>query len=117
MIRITFENIAVGAKGLAEFRGGDISFAAEGHFSLDKGSDIYCAGVSAIVQSCVVALSKLGVHQKIERREGYLKSSMTIADDMPSLKEARAIVGVLITGVSLMASLPGSKIEIFHVEV
>jgi uncharacterized protein YsxB (DUF464 family) len=116
LIRITFENIGIGVNGLAEFRCENVSFAVEGHFSLDKGSDIYCAGVSAIVQSCVASLSKLGISQKFERREGYLKSSMTIEDDMPALKEAKAIVGVMITGVSLMASLAGSKIEIFHLE-
>ncbi len=117
MIKVTFENIAASANGLADFESENVSFAIEGHFSLDKGSDIYCAGVSAIVQSCVAAISRLGVQQKLERREGYLKSSMTIAPEMPMLREARAIVGVMITGVNLMASLPGSKIEIFHIEV
>ncbi len=116
MVKVTFENIAAGANGLAEFKSENVSFAIEGHFSLDKGSDIYCAGVSAIVQSCVAAISKLGVQQKLERREGYLKSSMIITPEMPMLREAGAIVGVMITGVNLMASLPGSKIEI-HVEV
>lgn len=117
MIKVTFENIAAGAFGLADFRSENVSFTVEGHSQLGAGSDIYCAGVSAVVQSCVASLSKIGIDQKLERREGYLKSSIMISVDSSVFREARAIIGMMMTGVGLLASLPGSNIEIFLVEV
>ncbi len=118
LITVTFENIAPGENGLADFTGENISFSLEGHSAFGKGNDIFCAGVSAIAQSCVAALSRLGgVEQTITRRDGYMQSSMTISGGSPVLREARAIIGVMITGMELMKSLPGSDIEIIHSEV
>jgi uncharacterized protein YsxB (DUF464 family) len=118
LITVTFENIVPGENGLADFTGENISFSVKGHSTLGKGNDIYCAGVSAIVQSCVAAISRLGgVEQIITRRDGYVQSSMTISGNSPVLREVRAIIGVMITGMELMKSLPGSNIEIIHSEV
>jgi uncharacterized protein YsxB (DUF464 family) len=119
VIRVTFENIAAGPDGTVVFRGGRVSFAVEGHSGSGvKGDDIYCAGVSAVVQACTVALGKIaGIEQDIVQRDGFLKSSMAVNDGHDRLREAKAIIGVMITGLGEMRKLRGSSIEIMYKEV
>lgn len=119
MIRVTFENITEGPGGDVGFRGGRISFTVEGHSGSGvKGDDIYCAGVSAIVQSCTVALTKIaGMEQEIVQRNGYLKSSIAVDGGHDGLREAKAIIGVMITGLGEMRKLRGFSMEIIFKEV
>lgn len=119
MIRVTFENITAGPGGTVNFRGGRISFTVEGHSGSGvKGDDIYCAGVSAVVQSCTVALGRIaGIEQDVVQRDGFLKSSMAVDEGHERLREAKAIIGVMITGLEEMRKLRGSSIEIMYKEV
>lgn len=118
MITVRFINIEYGEKGLALFKSENIGFKVEGHSTKGRGNDIYCAGVSAIVQSCIAALIKLGATNKtFEQGDGFVEFTVVIAYNSPILREAEAIVGVLITGMHLMKSLPGSSIEILFDEV
>ncbi|MCX7679541.1 MAG: ribosomal-processing cysteine protease Prp [Spirochaetes bacterium] len=113
-----FKNIVQSDNGLAYFNGENISFTVEGHSTKGKGKDIYCAGISAIVQACIAALTKIGaIFEKFEQRDGFLLLSLKIAKDSPIRKEVRTIIGVLMTGVQLMKALPGSQVEIFFDEV
>lgn len=51
-----------------------ISFEAKGHASrLGAGRDIYCAAISAIIQTAVIGLNECaGINIRLECREGYL---------------------------------------------
>ncbi|HPA71575.1 MAG TPA: ribosomal-processing cysteine protease Prp [Spirochaetota bacterium] len=119
MIRVTFENIAAGGDGAVDFTGDRVSFTVEGHSGAGvRGDDIYCAGVSAIVQSCTVALAKIaGMKQEIEQRDGFLRSSMAAGGAHDRLREAKAILGVMVTGLEEMRKLRGSTIDIIYKEV
>jgi len=119
VIRVTFENIVADGRGRVDFTGDRISFTVEGHAGKGvKGDDIYCAGVSAVVQSCLVALVRIaGIDQDIEQRDGYLRSAMTVTADHGGFREAKAILGVMITGLGEMKQFPGSSIDIMFKEV
>jgi uncharacterized protein len=119
VIRVTFENITAGRDGAVDFTGDRVSFTVEGHSGKGvKGDDIYCAGVSAVVQSCTVALAKIaGMEQDIEQRDGFLRSVMSVGGARDSLREAKAILGVMVTGLEELRKLRGSSIEIIYKEV
>ncbi len=119
MIRVTFENIVADGRGRVGFTSERVSFTVEGHAGMGvKGDDIYCAGVSAVVQSCLVALVRIaGIGQEIEQRDGYLRSEMTISPNQEGFREAKAILGVMITGLGEIKQFPGSSIDILWKEV
>ena len=55
-------------------KGDIISFEAKGHASgLGAGRDIYCAAISAIIQTAVIGLEQYaGIETALECRDGYL---------------------------------------------
>ncbi len=119
MILVTFENFGLDAQGSVVVGRGRIVFTVRGHAPGGrKGEDVVCAGVSSLVQSCVVALARIaGVGQEIEQSDGFLRSSMELEDSFDKLREAKAILGVMITGLEEMRKLQGSSIDIIYKEV
>ena len=79
-----------------------IEIKVEGHTGIgEKGSDIVCSAVSAIVQTSILAITRVaGIHQEIEQRDGYLESSIPIENINIQEKESlRVILNTMIVGL------------------
>ena len=76
MIEIHFKNIQLKNNYQVEFSRDVVEFLVKGHSGIgQKGTDIACASVSAIVQTSVLSINKIAmIHQKVEQKSGYLSS-------------------------------------------
>jgi hypothetical protein len=119
VILVTLENFGLDIHGSVVIGSGRVVFTVQGHAPGGrKGEDVVCAGVSSLVQSCVVALARIaGVSQELEQRDGFLRSSMELEDSFDKLREAKAILGVMITGLEEIRKLQKSSIDIIYKEV
>lgn len=78
MVSVLFEGFHVkdGEARIAE----PLRITIEGHCGFDaKGSDVVCAGISALAQTSVLAVSRVArLRQRIDQRNGYLSSEIDL---------------------------------------
>lgn len=87
-------------------RKGEIcGFHVQGHAGFaDRGQDIVCAGVSALVQSAVLGLKKfLARPCMIEIEDGYLQCALPTALSERERLEATAILETMLLGIKEIA--------------
>ena len=98
-------------------KGSEISFSVEGHAGLDqKGSDIVCAAVSVLVQTAVIAIHRIaGIHQRIEQREGFLKSVLEIDEDGDErIEMLQIILATMIIGLDEIVKVYPERLVITY---
>lgn len=95
----------------------EISIKTVGHSGSGvKGSDIVCSAVSAIIQTSVIAITKVaGLHQKIEQKDGYLESVIFCRNaGISKMSGLTTILHTMILGLEeIMRSYPDS-VEIIY---
>ena len=74
------------------------AFCAEGHAGGEYGTDIYCAAISAILQTAVVGLCEYaGVNPEVDITDGYLECELCSAD--AAREDVRAITETMFLGL------------------
>jgi len=95
------------AAGLAE-----LVIRIEGHTGFGtKGTDIVCAGISAIAQSAVVGITKVaGIQQDVVQGEGFLETRIAVNGIPEARKKALVvIVETMLAGMrEIEREYPGS---------
>ncbi len=98
-----------------EYRDEDIvSFTVEGHAGYAKsGSDIYCAGVSAVAQTTILGL--LNLMEQTPRyivEKGYLLCELPDQLSTPDKERARVILNTMEIGLKAMKDAYGEHLKI-----
>ena len=118
MIKVYLKNLIFEDEILVSKRKGEISITIEGHSGFgEKGSDIVCSAISAVAQTCIVAIARVAkIHQKIEQRDGYLKSTISTKGVRSSRRIAlRTILSTMMVGLrEIMDNYPDSVEIIFE---
>ncbi|HSV96209.1 MAG TPA: ribosomal-processing cysteine protease Prp [Spirochaetota bacterium] len=72
----------------------ELGIRIEGHAGLgSKGTDVVCAGISAIVQAAVVGITKVaGIQQDVVQDEGLLETRIALVGVPESRKKALVII-------------------------
>ena len=101
MISVSFVNVGFDQGASIDFSKRSIRLIFEGHSLFDaKGSDIVCAGVSALSQSVIKAVTVLtGIEQRIERSDAYLRSEIEIKELEGRESEFKLLLDTLIIGL------------------
>jgi uncharacterized protein len=104
VITIVLRNIGPGGMPV----GNDTApgFVVEGHAGGGRrGEDIVCAGVSAIVQTAVIAVSQVaGARQEVIQREGYLASRIEPPEDRDAALAVQVILKSMVLGLDEIVS-------------
>lgn len=115
MIKVYLENILFDDKILIPAFEAAIIISVEGHSGKGKkGEDIVCAGVSAIVQTCILAVTKIAkIRQKITQTEGYIKSTIDVSSaGKINIINLKAILGTTVIGLKEIKKNYPDSIEI-----
>ncbi len=90
----------------------------EGHSGWgQKGSDIVCSAVSAIIQTAVVAITEVAkIHQEVVQRDGYLESTISTDDaESAGLNALKIILDTMLVGLNgIMDNYPETVEVIFE---
>ena len=80
MIEIYLTNLITEGSLIKAGNGKDIKIRITGHSGYaKKNSDIVCAGVSAVVQTAVIGITKAaGIRQKLKQKDGFLESKIEV---------------------------------------
>ncbi len=80
MIEIHLTNLITKDLLIKAGNGKDIKIRVTGHSGYGKkNSDIVCAGVSAVVQTAIIGITKAaGIRQKLKQKEGILESKIEV---------------------------------------
>mgnify|MGYP002154985769 CR=1 FL=1 len=104
MITITLRNMGPG--GTPAGNDAAPGFVVEGHAGGGRrGDDVVCAGVSAIVQTAVIAVSRVaGASQDLIQREGYLATRIRPPEDHEAAFAVSVILRSMILGLGEIVS-------------
>lgn len=100
---------------LIEYRDDDIvAFSVEGHAGYaGKGSDIYCAGVSAVAQTTLLGLLKqLEQAPRYQAKEGCLQCRLPENLSSRDRERAQIILTTLVVGLQAMEQAYGEYLKI-----
>ncbi|HPI15068.1 MAG TPA: ribosomal-processing cysteine protease Prp [Spirochaetota bacterium] len=108
MVRVTLERIAAVSGGENK----RLMLRVEGHSGFGaSGNDVVCAGISAITQTALVAITKVaGIRQDLDHGEGFLESRI----ELDGLDESRrnslnVIIDTMLAGLEeIEKENPGS---------
>lgn len=80
MIKVSLKNILFEKEVRFKNQDKELKITVEGHANYAaKGSDTVCAAISAIVQTSVLAISKVaGIKQKVKQKNGFLETSIVL---------------------------------------
>lgn len=95
----------------------EIGIKVEGHSGSGvKGTDIVCSAVSAIIQTSVIAITRVaGIHQKIEQRDGYLESIIFHRNSgIPNISRLITILYTMIIGLEEIIQSNPDSVEIIY---
>ncbi|MCL2026365.1 MAG: ribosomal-processing cysteine protease Prp [Leptospirales bacterium] len=88
-----------------------ISVLVEGHAGGIKGSDTFCAAVSTLSMTMVLTLASTnGLEQKIEQRDGFLKTEAVIEES--AVKRTEIILEFFLTGMAELAGIEPQRIAV-----
>lgn len=100
---------------LIEYRDDDIvAFSVEGHAGYaQKGSDIYCAGVSAVTQTTLLGLlNQLEQAPRYQVEQGCLLCRLPENLSSRDRERAQAILTTMVLGLQAMAEAYGEYLKI-----
>ena len=116
-MRVTLHNIVFRPESGLELKGRDLGLTIEGHAAFAaKGSDVVCAGVSAVALSCVAAIERVAqLPVKVEQRDGYLEARFS-AEGASGEQHTMlaAILGVMMIGLSEISASSPQSIDIMY---
>ena len=93
----------------------DIRMEISGHSGISiKGNDIVCAGISAIVESAVLAITRVAkIRQKIDQQNGYLETRIAYKDLNPEkLRDLFIILKTMLVGLEEIRKIHPEAINI-----
>jgi uncharacterized protein len=93
-----------------------IILKATGHAGFGKkDTDIVCAGVSAIIQTAIVAITKVAkINQKIKQKDGFLESSIKISKLEPGvLNNLFIIINSMLAGLEEIIKIHPETLKIY----
>ncbi|HDP79635.1 MAG TPA: ribosomal-processing cysteine protease Prp [Spirochaetes bacterium] len=116
MIRVFFQNLTPGGKvarpGLPE-----AVMVLEGHAGFGaEGSDIVCAGVSAVVQTALAGITGVAlIPQRVRQEKGFLETRIETGGRMPGeLEKLEVILHTMLLGLrEIEKAYPGSVEMVF----
>lgn len=78
-----------------------ISFEAEGHTGIsEKGTDVACAGASAIIQTAVLGLTQvLQIKAGLQQEEGHLYFTLPFDIDDGKMEKAQILLRTMLLGL------------------
>jgi len=89
------------------------SVLVEGHAGGMKGNDIFCAAVSALGMTMVLTLASTdGLKQKVEQRDGFLKTEVVIDSEESAVRRTEIILEFFLTGIAELARIEPQKIAV-----
>ncbi|MDY6935730.1 MAG: ribosomal-processing cysteine protease Prp [Spirochaetota bacterium] len=82
MIKVYLKNVVLEDGVIINKDNSEVGIKAYGHSGFDKkGSDIVCSAISAIIQTSILAVTKVAnIHQEIVQGDGILESSIHIGE-------------------------------------
>ena len=116
-MRVTLHNIVFRPESGLELKGRDLGLTIEGHAAFAaKGSDVVCAGVSAVALSCVAAIERVArLPVKVEQRDGYLEACFSAEGaDGEQRTMLAAILGMMMIGLSEISASSPQSIDIMY---
>lgn len=115
VVKVIFENFNPEEKNLRA--SGIVSIKVEGHAGFgSKGSDIICAGISAIIQTGTLGITGVAsLEQKIIQRHGYLESKIYASEADSKGREALYIIlkTISLGLLEIASNYPGSLEIVF----
>jgi len=103
------------------FRDGSVilGFSISGHSGFQsRGNDIICAGVSALSQTAVLALTEVaGVAPQWKRNDGVLSCRIPASLDGPSMNAAQTILQSTVIGIDNIAQQYPGYVDVSDEEV
>jgi uncharacterized protein len=93
----------------------DIRIVISGHSEISaKGNDIVCAGISAVVESAVLAITKVAkIRQKIDQKNGYLETKIAYNDlDQKKQNDLFIILKTMLFGLDEIKKIHSDAIKI-----
>ena len=117
MIEIYFTNLISEGLFIKAGNGKDIKIKVKGHSGYgEKNLDVVCAGISAVVQTAVVGITKAaGIRQNVNQKEGMLESKIAVKKLNPAdLNNLIIILNTMLAGLEeIRKQYPGAlKINI-----
>jgi uncharacterized protein len=92
-----------------------IIIKATGHAGFGKKNiDIVCAGISAIIQTAVIAITKVaGISQNIKQKDGFLESAIKMNKLEPSvLNDLIVIISTMLAGLEEIINIYPEALKI-----
>ena len=114
MIRVTVANIYYDS-GKVKISDVNAPFfvSVEGHAGGIKGSDTFCAAVSALSMTMVLTLASTdGLKQKVEQRDGFLKTEAVVESDESVIRRTEIILEFFLTGIAELAGIEPQRIAV-----
>jgi uncharacterized protein YsxB (DUF464 family) len=93
-----------------------ILLKATGHAGFGKKhTDVVCAGVSAIIQTAVVAITKVAkINQKIKQKDGFLETTIKISKLEPAaLNNLLIIMNSMLAGLEEIIKIHPETVKIY----
>jgi uncharacterized protein len=115
VIKISIDNIKISNEFSIGIKGDKVSITVEGHSGKGaKGYDIVCAGISAVVQSAILAVTKIaGLKQNVVQREGYIHSEIFLKNESDDKTvRFKAIIGMMLIGIYEIKNTEPDAVEI-----
>jgi uncharacterized protein len=96
-----------------------IILKATGHSGFGKkNTDIICAGISAIIQTAVVAITKVAkINQKIKQKDGFLESTIKISKLEPeAINDLFVIINTMLAGLEEIIKIYPEALKLYFEE-
>ena len=94
------------------------SVLVEGHAGGIKGSDTFCAAVSALGMTMVLTLASTdGLEQKVEQRDGFLKTEAVVELRESVIRRTEIILEFFITGMAELARIEPQRVAVLFNDI
>ena len=115
MIEVYLTNLAREKSGLIS-TDKEIKITVLGHAGYsDKNGDVVCAGVSAIIQTAIIAINKVAkIKQKIKQKKGYLESTISVNKlEKNVLNNLLIIISTMLVGLEEIIKINPDALKIY----
>lgn len=110
-----FKEDAILKAGSGEY----IILKATGHAGFGaKNTDIVCAGISAIIQTSVAAITKVAnINQKIKQKDGFLESKIKLSKLEPeAINNLFVIINTMLAGLEEILKIYPEALKLYFEE-
>ncbi len=115
MVELFLNNLIKEENYLKSGNGKTIKIKVRGHAGFsNKNGDIVCAAISAIIQTAVVAITRVcRIHQNIKQESGYLEAVIKVDDVEPQgLRDLNIVLSTMLTGLEEIIKIYPESLKI-----